>query len=228
MSLSWEDLRARVATSACLLGQRVRYDGGHKEHPLLRGGLRPWITLVPLCPEAELGLGTPRAPIQLVDSGEGIRLRACSSAQDHTEAMASFAAGRIAELVRQGLDGGVLKSRSPSCGLAVEVHGSPRPRLARGRFAEALALEEPLLPLCEEGDLEQPARLERFLHRVRVHAWLRQVEGPNPSAWASFHAAQAPHLDPAAHARLGALLASADLPGYRRELLTALADSIEA
>jgi uncharacterized protein YbbK (DUF523 family) len=232
---------ARVGVSACLLGERVRYDGGHKEHPLLRGGLAPWITLVAVCPEAELGLGTPREPIQLVrrvvknadaqvgdeqTGREGIALLAPGSGLDHTESMARFAQERVAQLVVQGLDGYVLKSRSPSCGLAVEVH-TPRgllPRAARGRFAEVLAQELPDLPLCEEHDLDQDARRERFLHRVRAHAWLRQSSHPDREALLAFHEEQRAHLDAGAFEELRAsLLQELDPARYRRGLLGALA-----
>jgi len=217
-----------VGVSACLLGQRVRYDGGHKEHPLLSGGLAPWLTLVPVCPEDELGLGTPREPIQLELSGEAIALRAPGSGLDHTLPMARFARQRIRDLVSRGLDGYVLKSRSPSCGLAVEVQtpSGPLPRRTRGRFAEALALELPDLPLCSERDLDHPPARESFLRRVEAHAWLRARPLPCLAALLEFHEGQRPHLEAADHARLRALLSEAPTPeelaGYRRALLSAL------
>jgi len=219
---------ARVGVSACLLGQRVRYDGGHKEHQLLSKGLAPWLTLAPVCPEDELGLGTPREPIRLALAGEEITLRAPGSGSDHTQAMARFARRRIEKLVTQGLDGYVLKSRSPSCGLAVDVQSptGPLARAARGRFAEALALELPDLPLCEESDLDHDPSRESFLRRVRCHAWLRATQ-PSFELLEEFHERQRAHVDPETHARLRAALPETpdprELDRYRSQLLRALA-----
>lgn len=215
---------ARVGVSACLIGERVRYDGGHKEHPLLSSGLRPWIELVPVCPEAELGLGTPREPIRLERAGASqIRLRAPGSGRDHTGAMRDFARVRVAEVVTQGLDGYVFKSRSPSCGLAVDLHADEAllPRAARGRFAEVVAEDLPELPLCEELDLEGE-RLRGFLLRVRCHAWLRQSAAGGPEVLLPLHESLRPELPAHEHQRLRGLLLNESRERYRRALLVAL------
>lgn len=169
----------RIGISACLLGQAVRYDGGHKlAAPLVRA-LSRVATLLPVCPEVEVGMPVPRPPIQLVRRGRGVRLVDPASGADHTAAMTRWAAARARELERLGLSGFVLKEDSPSCGLErVKVHaaGEPPAREGTGLFARALLARLPLLPVEEEGRLEDPAARRRFLARVRAYA-ARAVKG---------------------------------------------------
>jgi uncharacterized protein YbbK (DUF523 family) len=158
----------RVAVSACLLGESVRYNGAHKLAASVVELARV-ATLVPVCPELEIGLGVPREPIQLVQRGEAVRLLGVTSRADHTEAMAAFATRRAQELAP--LDGFVFKKKSPSCGLDVPLHdlvGNVVAR-SRGRFADALVRAFPDLPVVEEEEVD-----DHFIESAKAHARLRR------------------------------------------------------
>jgi len=155
----------RVGVSACLLGQEVRWDGGHRRDDWIATVLGPRVTFVPVCPEVEVGLGVPRPPIRLEDDGRGgVRLVDTASGADLTDRMRRFAEARVEALAGEHLAGFVLKARSPSCGPAGVAVGD-RPE-GRGLFAEALLRRFPDLPVEDETRLADPAVREEFLHRV--------------------------------------------------------------
>ncbi len=161
----------RLGVSACLLGQRVRYDGGHKACPwLLRlAAALPELELVPVCPEVEAGLGIPRPPVALVATPGGVRVLGLEDPSlEATEALQAHAARRLAEL--PPLHGFVLKARSPSCGLDTPVRGSGGEIIATspGIFAAALRATFPTLPVEEAEALEEPARRRAFLEAALV------------------------------------------------------------
>lgn len=175
--------KVRIGISACLLGEEVRYNGGHKRDAFLTDTFGRYVEWVPVCPEVELGMGTPRPPIRLeriggVDRG-GIRLVMPSTGQDYTGPMREYAERRVAELARLDLDGYVLKKDSPSCGMErVKVYpasGAPS-RDGRGLFAEILMARLPDLPVEEEGRLNDPILRENFITRVFVHRLWREGE----------------------------------------------------
>ena len=130
--------RPRVGVSSCLLGNAVRWDGGHKRDGLLLDVLAPYVEWVPVCPEVEAGMGTPREPVKLARVAGELRVLGNDSGEDWTRVLGAFAARRVRALEGGDLSGYVLKARSPSCGLAdVEVwqpNGSAR-RDGRGVFA---------------------------------------------------------------------------------------------
>jgi len=217
----------RLGISACLLGQAVRYDGGHKRDPFLAETLGRFVEWVPVCPEVELGLGVPREPIRLEGDPAAPRLVGANSRRDLTRAMTRFARARAAELARLDLVGYVFKKDSPSCGLeGVRVHGGGRPRRrGTGLFARALMERLPLLPVEEEGRLRDTALRARFIERVLAYArWKGAVAaGMTRRRLAAFHAAHAPQLrahHPTACRRLGALVANAG----KRPLRAVVAD----
>src|SRR5512143_3651632 len=107
----------RIGVSSCLLGTRVRYDGGHKRDDFVAGLLARFVTFVPVCPEVEVGMGTPRPSIRLVRIGGEVRLVEPRAGADHTRAMRAWAGRRLAELEREELSGFILKKDSPSCGM---------------------------------------------------------------------------------------------------------------
>ncbi len=217
-------LRPRLGVSACLLGQRVRYDGDHKREAFLVETLGRRVEWVAVCPEVELGLGIPRESIQLEGSPDAPRLVGIRSRTDHTRSMQRFARARVEQLAALGLAGYVLKAGSPSCGLVrVPVHGAPR--RGRGLFARALTTRLPLLPIEEEGRLRDPRLRESFVARVFAYArWQRALaSGMTRRRLRAFHAAHAALVrshDPAAARRLDALVAT----GERRLLRTLVAE----
>ncbi|HEX7622800.1 MAG TPA: DUF523 domain-containing protein, partial [Anaeromyxobacteraceae bacterium] len=167
----------RIGVSSCLLGQNVRYDGGHKRDDFLTGLLAEFVRFVPVCPEVELGLGTPREAIRLVREGALVRLVGRASGADHTEPMRHLAEQRVAELAHLDLDGYVLKKDSPSCGMErVKVYGGAvATRDGRGAFAAVLLERLPLLPVEEEGRLNDLPLRENFVERVFAHRRLREL-----------------------------------------------------
>lgn len=177
-------IRPRIGISSCLLGEQVRYDGGHKHEPWIMGALAAFVDLIDTCPEVEIGLGTPRPPIRLERHAGGTRL--VSPNGDLTEQMRAFADARAQQLLAGGLDGYVLKSRSPSCGLErVPVWndaGQPE-RTGRGLFAERLVANAPTLAVEEEGRLRDAALRDRFLAKTWFAARLRaQLHTPMTTA----------------------------------------------
>jgi uncharacterized protein YbbK (DUF523 family)/uncharacterized protein YbgA (DUF1722 family) len=164
--------KVRIGISSCLLGQEVRYNGGHKRDDFLAGTLGAFVEWVPVCPEVELGLGVPRPPIRLERIGGGVRLRMPSTGEDLTDAMREFSRVRVEALAGVELDGYVLKKDSPSCGMErVKVYegaGAPS-KDGRGFFAEALLARLPHLPVEEEGRLNEPWLRENFVVRVFSH-----------------------------------------------------------
>lgn len=159
----------RVGVSACLLGQEVRFDGGHKRDAFLVETLGRFVEFVPVCPEFELGLGVPRESLRLELHAEGIRLIAPASQTDHTAAMGAYARERVAALARERLSGYVLKKNSPSCGMErVRIYDATGMPLqdGRGLFAQALIESFPHLPVEEEGRLSDARIREDFIQRV--------------------------------------------------------------
>jgi len=157
--------RPRVGISRCLLGDEVRYDGGHKHEPSLVADLAVHVELIPVCPELEVGMGVPREPIQLVAADDRpTRLAGVESDTNWTDRMQAWAAERIGALRALGVSGFVLKARSPSCGPRdVPVSGGPP---SPGMFAEALMLAIPGLPMDDEERLRDPEARADFLARV--------------------------------------------------------------
>ena len=209
----------RIGISACLLGERVRWNGDHKRDAFLVDTVGRFVEWVPVCPEMELGLGTPRPPVQLerasAKDGGGTRLVEIVSRRDLTRRMDAFASRRVRELAALDLSGFVLKEGSPSCGLErVKVwRGSRSARTGQGRFAAALVAALPDLPVEDEGRLHDPAVRENFFERV--FAWRRLAAFFQPrwtrSGLVEFHAREKPLLlahDPAGYRALGRSVAA--------------------
>ncbi|MFA7384036.1 MAG: DUF523 domain-containing protein [Desulfurivibrionaceae bacterium] len=157
-----------IGISACLFGRNTRYDGGHRHEPLLVEALASTVTLVPFCPEAECGLGIPREPMRLEGEAEHPRLLTITSRRDLTAPLQAWSALRLDTLVADGLAGLVLKARSPSCGRQVAVYGQDEGKTASspGLFTRLVMARLPELPLADEEELRDPARLADFLARL--------------------------------------------------------------
>src|SRR3954454_16115839 len=149
----------RIGISSCLLGETVRFDGGHKRDAFLTDTFGRFVEWVPICPEVECGLGTPREAMRLVRLDDGLRLLTVRTGIDLTAQMAAYARGRVPTLAAEDLSGYVLKKDSPSCGLervkVYEGHGVPV-KSGRGLYAAALVARFPHLPVEEEGRLSDP------------------------------------------------------------------------
>lgn len=212
----------RIGVSACLLGQDVRWNGGHKRDSYLLGTLDPYVQWIPVCPEVEIGLGTPRETIRLVDEGGDIFLRGTKSGSDHTDEMNSWSRDRVQHLAGMNLHGFILKKDSPTCGLfRVKVYreNSMPERVGRGLFAEQLVKQLPILPMEEEGRLRDPGLRENFIRRLFTYQrWTELLAtDPSPAGLIRFHTAHKLTLlanSPDHYKRLGQLVAQAGkLPG---------------
>jgi uncharacterized protein YbgA (DUF1722 family)/uncharacterized protein YbbK (DUF523 family) len=182
----------RVGISSCLLGQNVRFDGGHKLDTLITESLGRYFEWIPICPEMEIGLGTPRESLRLVASAEGSRLVAAKSGADHTEVMTTWAARRFDELAPLQLHGYILKRDSPSCGMErVRVYGGSgtAQRTGSGIYAGLLLCRFGMLPVEEEGRLRDMSIRENFVERIFAHQrWQEFREGkPRTRELVDFH-----------------------------------------
>jgi len=159
----------RILVSACLLGEKVRYDGGHKRDPFLLETLGPFVTWVPVCPEVDCGLPVPREAMRLVGDPKRPRLVTVRTGEDHMERMARWADARLDELSRLDLCGYICKKDSPSSGMErVKVYGreGPPARTGTGIFTRMFMERFPLVPVEEEGRLTDPVLREMFIERV--------------------------------------------------------------
>ena len=208
-------IRPRVAVSSCLLGEPVRFDGGHSRNRFLSGELDKHVEWVHICPEMEIGLGSPRETLRLERSPDGTRLVSRKSRVDLTDRMTALAAERVPAL--REVDGYIFKSRSPSCGVhGIPVHagGTTVDRKGRGVFAAVVLDTHPLLPVEDEGRLNDALLRESFVERIFARARLRALLESNwrPRDLVSFHARHKMQLlahNPAAFREAGRLVAGA-------------------
>lgn len=208
----------RIGVSSCLLGNPVRFDGGHKRDPFLVDLFGRYVEWVPVCPEVEAGMTIPRPTLRLQRGADGeIRLICPHDGNDHTDAMRRYAQRRVRELERHALCGYVLKKDSPSCGMErVKVYpGAGMPaRSGSGLFAMELIAHFPHLPIEEEGRLNDPVLRESFIERVFAYRRLRSFFA---GRWTlgqmvAFHTAHKLQLmahSVAAYGELGRLVATA-------------------
>lgn len=221
----------RLGISQCLLGDGVRYDGGHKRDPFLVETLGRWVQWVPVCPEVELGLGVPRPTLRLerdpVETGAKPRLRVLRTDEDLTDRMERWSRSRVKELASENLDGYVLKRSSPSCGMErVKVYGQgkgPPDRNGVGVFARVLNERMPLLPREEEGRLHDPGLRESFIEHVFTYRRWRTLleQGPGPKDLVRFHSRHKMALlahHPQRYRQMGRLVSEAGRKGFRKRL----------
>lgn len=181
----------KLGISSCLLGEKVRYDGGHKLDHYLTETLGPFVDWEPVCPEVETGLGIPREPMRLVGTAKEARLLTRRTRIDQTDRMLKWARGRLKELARENLSGFIFKSRSPSSGMRVKTYskeGVSGP-VGPGIWAGAFMAANPLLPVEDEGRLRDAGIRENFIERVFVyHRWQQLLaERPSTSRLVEFH-----------------------------------------
>ncbi|MCM0084317.1 DUF523 and DUF1722 domain-containing protein [Geomonas sp. Red32] len=175
----------KIGVSSCLLGEKVRYDGGHKLDHYVTDTLGRFFTFVPVCPEVECGMPVPRESMRLeenpADPGHP-RLVTNKTRIDKTAQMLSFCEKKVRELEGEDLCGFIFKKNSPSSGLhRVKVYREGMPSLAgRGLFAAAVAGHFPLLPVEEEGRLNDPELRENFIERVFAYRRWKDLLAANP------------------------------------------------
>lgn len=159
----------RLGISTCLLGEPVRYDGGHKRDRFITDTLGQYVEFVPVCPETECGLGVPRESMRLQGDPAAPRLVTSRTGVDHTDRMVAWAERRLKELEKEDLCGFIFKSDSPSSGMErVRVYsdkGMPE-RKGVGIFARRFMEHFPLLPVEEEGRLHDPKLRENFIESI--------------------------------------------------------------
>ena len=182
----------RLGISRCLLGDEVRFDGGHKRDSFLTDVFGRYVEWVPVCPEVEAGLGTPREAMRLVGDPQQPRLVTIKNETDHTRALETMTTNRIAELKNLDLSGYVFKKGSPSCGMERVRIYNEHGKLSRngvGLFARAFIEQFPLIPVEEEGRLCDPTLRENFIERVFCYRrWQDLVQnGVTRQALVQFH-----------------------------------------
>jgi len=156
-----------VGVSSCLLGERVRYDGGHKLDRTVTDCLGRFFRFVPVCPEVGCGMPTPREAMRLEGDPTAPRLVTNGSRIDLTDQMLSWCTRRILELEGEELCGFIFKRGSPSCGLyQVPIYGDGAAKSGGGLFAASVTKRFPLMPVEEEGRLDDPSLREHFIERV--------------------------------------------------------------
>lgn len=181
-----------VGISSCLLGEEVRFDGGHKRHRFVTDVLGDYVHWVRSCPEVGAGMGVPRESIRLVRQGDDVRLIGNRTSQDVTDGVTAYSERRVEQLAPMKLRGYVLKKGSPTCGMErvrlYDDNGMPA-REGVGLFAESLMARFPNLPVEEEGRLNDPRLRENFITRVFAYdRWLHLRESdPTPGDIVAFH-----------------------------------------
>ncbi len=209
--------KPRIGVSSCLLGHRVRYDGGHKRHRAVTDTLSRLFDIVAVCPEMEVGMGVPREPVDLVGDPKAPRMVGQRSGRDWTGIMRRYGRRRAVEIERLDVSGFVLKEGSPSCGpdrVPVLSESGRDHGPGSGLFARALADAVPLLPVEAEDRLDDAPLCENFIERVHAYReWRSCTRGrPSLSRLMDFHASH--KLAVLAHSErhlrlLGRLLAEA-------------------
>lgn len=181
-----------VGISTCLLGKEVRHDGGHKHSRYCTEVLSRYFDFRSLCPELEAGLGVPRPAIHLREYDDALHLVEVKEGTEHTSAMHGFIDDVMPSLA--DLRGYILMAKSPSCGMErIRVHnadGNVTRRDGRGMFADALIRHYPLMPVEEEGRLNDDQLRENFIERVFAYDdWMQNVAGDRltPRALIEFH-----------------------------------------
>ncbi len=172
------DDKIRLGVSSCLLGNLVRYDGGHQHDRFLTDTLGHYVEYVPVCPEVECGLAVPREAMRLVGNPADPRLVTRKSGRDYTDQMKIWASQRLKELAQEELDGFVFKRMSPSSGMArVKVYSETgnANNTGIGIFARLFMEHFPYLPVEEDGRLNDPVLRENFIQRIFVHRRWREL-----------------------------------------------------
>jgi uncharacterized protein YbgA (DUF1722 family)/uncharacterized protein YbbK (DUF523 family) len=176
--------KIRLGISACLLGENVRYDGGHKLERFLTETLGQYVEYVPVCPEVECGLPIPRESMHLQGDPDSPHLVTTRTKQDMTDRMVQWARKRVKKSEKEDLCGFIFKSNSPSCGMErVNVYNEKGMEVKKGVgiFARIFMDHFPLLPVEDEGHLHHSGPRENFIERIFTLKRWREVLGEKES-----------------------------------------------
>lgn len=194
MSESSVPQRVRVGISRCLLGEEVRYDGGHKHDRFITDTLGKYFEWISVCPEVEAGMGVPRESVRLIADGESVRVLGVRTQQDFTGILSNYSVHKVKMLLKEDVHGFILKKDSPSCGMErVRVYRKDAAsKTGSGVFASELMAKMPDLPVEEEGRLHDLALRENFIERVFAHyRWSEFVKSrPRARDLVEFHTSQ--------------------------------------
>lgn len=159
-------MKPLIGISACLLGERVRYDGNHKLDYYLKYTVSMYIKWLPVCPEVEAGLPVPREPMTLADRTGLLRLITINTGIDQTERLNKWIKKKLKTLNKLKLSGFIFKSRSPSCGLSIKISESGQ--RTSGLFSHAFKKAFPEIPVIEDETLYEPEERMNFFERVLI------------------------------------------------------------
>jgi len=176
--------KIKLGISTCLLGENVRYDGGHKLDRFLTDTLRQYVEYVPVCPEVECGLGVPRESMHLEGNPDSPRLVTIRTKQDMTDCMVQWAQKRVVQLEKKDLCGFIFKSDSPSSGMErIRVYNEKGIPVKKGVgiFARIFMDHFSLLPVEDEGRLHDPELRQNFIERIFTLKRWREVLGKKES-----------------------------------------------
>jgi len=229
--------KIRIGISSCLLGENVRYDGGHQLDRYLRDTLGQYVEYVPVCPEVEMGLPTPREALRLVEREDGPHLVFARSGGDVTEQMLDWARRRVRELEKEELCGFIFKARSPSRGMErvklYDKNGVPHEE-GVGLFARVFMEHFPLVPVEEDGRMHDARLRENFIECIfTFRRWRRLLaDGGTAARLVDFHTRHKLLIlshSPEVYREMGRLVAGAGREGgealfaeYQRLLMTAM------
>jgi uncharacterized protein YbgA (DUF1722 family)/uncharacterized protein YbbK (DUF523 family) len=184
--------KIRIGVSTCLLGEAVRYNGGHAHDRYVTETLGQYMEFVPVCPEMEAGFGLPREPVHLEGDPASPRLVTVRTQKDLTDTMMNWAQRRVRELEKEDFCGFIFKSKSPSSGMErVKVYTDKGMAVKKGigLFARAFMEHFPLIPVEEEGRLHDPHLRENFIERIfTLNRWRQMLkEKRSAGALVKFH-----------------------------------------
>lgn len=223
--------RPLVGISSCLLGEAVRFNGGHRRNTWIVDELGKWVDWFPICPETAMALGVPRSPLRLVGAPRASRLfmrTAPDGWKDLTD-RAEKIADRLL-LAAGDLDGFILKKGSPSCGKervpVYDAHGVPA-RQGTGTFARKLAERTPATVTIEEGRLTDPPQRAAFLSRIFLSRILKDLPGTPEARRAFYHRFRLMILARAANGQLSLRGAIDDPEIFRKQLLEQVGAPLE-
>jgi uncharacterized protein YbgA (DUF1722 family)/uncharacterized protein YbbK (DUF523 family) len=210
------DSKIIVGISACVLGEKVRFDSGHKQSLFAIKELAPHVEFIPVCPEVGMGMPVPRPTIRLVAEGERIALvETKDPSKDHTQAMLDYSKQKVQSLAQYDLCGYIVCAKSPTCGMErVKVYSDNyAEKSGVGLYTQELIEQMPWLPIEEDGRLNDPVLKENFVTRMFALHDFYQSMGGEPSAGkiVAFHSRYKLTLmahHPASYKTLGQLVAS--------------------